>query len=755
MPRAVFNTIFLATCSIIALASSAHADPSSPPCPSGVTKMEFRGALGPNSTGLPHLLNMKPCETVAIQFDGSASTHPYGNASIEVVVRNNTGQSLATRNFLCGTSCSVTVPLAGTVPGYPLPGTRGDGGLPHDIVVNVGVFNFFGRPPANYKLTVVRTPRTGYNTAGNSIDNALDVVLPATQLGSVHPFDPGQFVRVRLEPFEALYASGHVKGHPQWGAYWEIKIYDANGVALTELVYGTAYGGPHQYASRAFTNTAAEPREFYLRFWCRFWPVHDWSMNLVSKPAGTEITEVGFFADHKIRRWKDKFWIDPEDGTMPTWVKGRRGNQEEEYPASYTRNVKPTVFGRVSIQPPLTVATTVSVRIRRDGTVLGTKHGLVWNGDIGRIDALPIEVDLEEAPGVRKSSYEFDWEMSRDGGTTWLPIGRSGKHRIYWTHGTPSAVPFTNLARATGDLYEATYDEALKEGTEAAGGSADVAEIRQKVNRRLRRFTYEPWQPVTAHPLEARQKGRGQCADFAHLLRGVLLSLGIPAETWIVWGGAGGTAFWYVGPEGVASMQVDRPGEDGLPEDLHFKYHAITAGALTELLYDPSYGLERPQSNIGVIETLDAVDGQFVTQPSQVKLQWTLEAAPGAPQTANRRCDHARFGRRLAGFVDQSLPESMTTAQSYQVTVTFRNTGDEMWTTADGLALMPADAETAAAFGPVNVALPTSVVPDQEVTFTFPVTAALAPGSYNVSFQLQQNAAPFGAPTAQVAITVE
>lgn len=754
----IATLLAVAVVSLLVIAPRAHAQTE--PCP-GPSESRADGELGPNSTSMPYEIDLLPCQTVVVQLTGTASSHPSGNANMQLVIRNGNGESLATTNFLCGNACSTSVPLPGSVPGYPLPGTRGPGGLAKDVIVKVGLFNWFGTPPARYQLLIRKEPRTGYNTAGNAFANAPLVNLPATQLGSIHPSDPGQYVKVRLNPNQGFYVSGHVRGHQSSGAYYEINVYNAAQQEVKKIHAGTAYGGPHLYTSGTpFIHTGAQSADFYVRIWCRFWPVYDFSLNIVSYTLTTEVTEVGFRSDHPVSRWPNRQRIDDPDGTTPTWVKGRGGDQKMEYPAAYTMGAKPTLFTVISINPALPLNTTASVRVKKDGTVLGARNGLTFAGATGRVDALPLDVDLESSPGVKASDYQLDWEWSLDGGTNWTSIGQSGEHRIYWTYATPFEFPFTNMKREASSLFRPTYTLALEKATEAANGSGDPLAIKSQINLKLKQeLKYDPERAIGRHPLQVYSGNTGQCDDVAHLMRGLLRSIGLSAETFYLWGGGPGPSgqetYWYAFGDRLASFRVQRPDEDGVGVNPHFTFHAVTGDSTTGLLYDPSYGLQQEGPLVGLDETLDAPGGTFISDPAQVRQVWSIvpsltEITPGLAS-----CPHSRRAGPFAGFVDQNIPDTMVAGQTYAVSLTFRNTGDDPWLTDQGFSLAASDPKVGAVWGGPSTALPTQVMPDDEVMFTVMLTAPTATGSYPLSFRIQQTGTAFGGVSTPVSVNVQ
>ena len=113
-----------------------------------------------------------------------------------------------------------------------------------------------------------------------------------------------------------------------------------------------------------------------------------------------------------------------------------------------------------------------------------------------------------------------------------------------------------------------------------------------------------------------------------------------------------------------------------------------------------------------------------------------------------------------AAFVSQSVPTTMTAGQSYNVSVTMRNTGTNTWTSANNHMLgtqNPQDnttwGNTALGFG--RVSLPSSVFPGSQVTFNFTVTAPSTPGTYNFQRRMLQHLVEwFGDFTPNVVVSV-
>ena len=230
----------LLVCAIVALSrDTAYAQS----CPSGYTVTTSGTITGEMQSSMPWILAMDPCQTVAVQIvTASGSTHPSGNANIYFRLRNAAHDILAETSFVCGISCSGTLPGTNDVAGYPAQGMRGVEGNPADIVVSTGWFNWFGGPTASYTMTITVAPRTGYNRGGTSFANALLIDTGVEQKGSLHWREPGQFYRVHLDAGQLLFLRGEATAHYWWGSTC-INLYDENEqylmLMVNEAVYNT------------------------------------------------------------------------------------------------------------------------------------------------------------------------------------------------------------------------------------------------------------------------------------------------------------------------------------------------------------------------------------------------------------------------------------------------------------------------------------------------------------------------------------
>jgi len=108
-----------------------------------------------------------------------------------------------------------------------------------------------------------------------------------------------------------------------------------------------------------------------------------------------------------------------------------------------------------------------------------------------------------------------------------------------------------------------------------------------------------------------------------------------------------------------------------------------------------------------------------------------------------------------AQFLTQSLPTVMNAGQSYQVSVTMRNTGSNTWTVG-GYRLGSQNPHENTNWGASRVTLPADVVAGQEAVLTWTVTAPSTAGTYNFQWRmLNVGVEWFGALSPNVVVTVQ
>ena len=108
-----------------------------------------------------------------------------------------------------------------------------------------------------------------------------------------------------------------------------------------------------------------------------------------------------------------------------------------------------------------------------------------------------------------------------------------------------------------------------------------------------------------------------------------------------------------------------------------------------------------------------------------------------------------------SAFVSQSVPASMIAGQTYNVSVTMRNTGTNTWTTAGYYNLGSQNPQDNATWRSPRVALAGPVAQNANATFNFTVTAPATPGNYNFQWKMVQDTVEwFGALSSNVVVNV-
>ncbi|HMQ03776.1 MAG TPA: transglutaminase domain-containing protein [Pyrinomonadaceae bacterium] len=232
----------------------------------------------------------------------------------------------------------------------------------------------------------------------------------------------------------------------------------------------------------------------------------------------------------------------------------------------------------------------VIIRVKNGSTVIANK-----DAEIAGTTATIIDISTTSAleSTVKKTTPTFDWEISYNDGTTWSSIGSSGPHTMYWTYAEPLSPAFTNEWSTT---YPHLYDDALEYATEYADGSPDLNTIFGNLNAGVQSaITYDPKADdlIDVHPLQTYSSPKvGNCSDHAHLLRGLLRSVGIDGPLLYIWAGPNSTEATVFGltsaPTDGVSFRIQKAAHEGAVQDPHFMYHSVVNRNNT--WYDPSYG---------------------------------------------------------------------------------------------------------------------------------------------------------------------
>ena len=298
------------------------------------------------------------------------------------------------------------------------------------------------------------------------------------------------------------------------------------------------------------------------------------------------VNEVGFTGDYQITQWSGGAVIDNPDGSAATW----KGTSNPNYPVAYAKGATSTMFATLGISPSAS-STGARIRVKNGSTVIATKNGITISGTSVTITGITTTSALETT--VKTTTPTFTWEISYDTGTSWISMGNSGPHTMYWTYAAPLSPPFRDFSGAT---YAPLYDLALQKACDPANGTADIATIVSRINQRVDAdIFYDPGNQVFGHPLNGYSQSC-LCADLALLLRGLIRSIGIDGSVLYKWGGTDSSTqtkyiIGSIGTHGIdnPTLMVTRSLHDGAPANPHFSYHAVLQVGST--LYDPSYGL--------------------------------------------------------------------------------------------------------------------------------------------------------------------
>ena len=113
------------------------------------------------------------------------------------------------------------------------------------------------------------------------------------------------------------------------------------------------------------------------------------------------------------------------------------------------------------------------------------------------------------------------------------------------------------------------------------------------------------------------------------------------------------------------------------------------------------------------------------------------------------------FSQNNAQFISQTVPSAVTPGEIFSVSVTYKNTGTQVWTAVDEYKLGSQSPQDNIIWGLNRVNLPNSVATNQEVTFTFNITAPSTEGIYNFQWKLlQEDTEWFGDKSKLFAISV-
>ena len=205
-----------------------------------------------------------------------------------------------------------------------------------------------------------------------------------------------------------------------------------------------------------------------------------------------------------------------------------------------------------------------------------------------------------------------------------------------------------------------------------------------------------------------------------------------------------GTAAW-IAAEGDVFLSTQRPQDN--------YYWCIQ---------DNTYGM---YSGNRVLLPHDVLPGEEVTFAFTVKPLTCGFAATAPFQFRMLSQRHGTFGEETpaaatvvstaAEFVSQQVPDVAPAGARIGVKVSFRNTTNVIWKSADGYALGSTGPPANTSWGTASVPLPADVAPGAVVTFAFDVTIPTQVGPYNFQWQMTgPGNAPFGQNSPATSVTV-
>jgi hypothetical protein len=279
-----------------------------------------------------------------------------------------------------------------------------------------------------------------------------------------------------------------------------------------------------------------------------------------SPPSGPTATarKVQFTGNHALTAYGS----DPK--INPIWTPGAANHA-----VAYTKGSAPAINAEFDVGSSFASSsvTSASIRVKEGGNIRGTGTVAIPSGNILSVSGIPL-TGLTGSTGIRTSNYNFNWEGSVDGGKTWVPIVMTGPHLVYWLNGPPLTSPLYNFAVSKAAGYSA-----------GATGNAAAVAIRHGP-RGVDGLTYDPADAINTDPLSVYADGKGICTDYANLLTLLALSVGIPSNAVMFWGGfqyAGKNIWVTKGGDYLTLTNVNTPVPGYAPTGgWDFNYHAIS-----------------------------------------------------------------------------------------------------------------------------------------------------------------------------------
>jgi hypothetical protein len=258
-------------------------------CPSAsTTNFTFEPAsLGASMTVT---IDLAPCETMELHESHDMLGDGNRGTEVDVTYLNSSDVPLYTQGIFGFYSATDNIVPSSYSEPFPWVGIRSALVQPAKIKLQSSLGYGQGYPPIvpQYRFTIVRSPRPGYNIGGDSFGNApLAPSFPTTYRGSVRdgtavPADPGQYFKIHLNGNQQIYATGTVTQNTYYGTNFVLDIFNSNQQQLTNHWLSFAVYGVNNYTTGTFTNPNPNPADFYIRAWSNYGPTRDFSMTINS-----------------------------------------------------------------------------------------------------------------------------------------------------------------------------------------------------------------------------------------------------------------------------------------------------------------------------------------------------------------------------------------------------------------------------------------------------------------------------------------
>lgn len=159
------------------------------------------------------------------------------------------------------------------------------------------------------------------------------------------------------------------------------------------------------------------------------------------------------------------------------------------------------MFATFAVSPTAGSTYTTSIRVKNGTTTIASLSNITYSGATFVVS--PINVTKVMESTVKKSTPTFTWEISYDNGTSWLALGNSGPHTMYWTYATPLSPPYRNFnARGHTTDFPPLCDLALEKACGYANGNSILSTILSNINQGVDNdIFYAPGVFVAGHPL--------------------------------------------------------------------------------------------------------------------------------------------------------------------------------------------------------------------------------------------------------------